>query len=189
MDNKDKILLYLAKHPSNKATMRDISLKTKIPYATFYRTLQQMQNLIEREQLGHSTLLTLHKKRILPSYLSVASYEEMEDYLKKQPLISKITSELASDDIVLLFGSYASGNQRKGSDIDLLVINRSGKKTMSFSKYELLFNIKINPIFISFREIREMLKDKDENVGRQALQNHILLNNPYLFWELVLHGI
>ena len=34
-----------------------------------------------------------------------------------------------------------------------------------------------------------MLKDKDENVGKQALKGHIILNNPEEFWGLVLNGL
>ena len=35
-----------------------------------------------------------------------------------------------------------------------------GKKDLSFSKYELLFKKKINPIFINVKEFKNMLKDK-----------------------------
>jgi hypothetical protein len=31
-----------------------------------------------------------------------------------------------------------------------------------------------------------MLEEKTENVGKQALNNHIILNNPKNFWECVL---
>ena len=34
-----------------------------------------------------------------------------------------------------------------------------------------------------------MLKEKEENVGKQVLKNHIILNNPEHFWEMVLNGI
>jgi hypothetical protein len=34
-----------------------------------------------------------------------------------------------------------------------------------------------------------MLKDKEENVGKQALYSHIILNNPEAFWECVFNGI
>ncbi len=61
-----------------------------------------------------------------------------------------------------------------------------GKKPISFSKYEIIFKKKINPIFITEAEFKKMLRDKDENVGKEALKNHIILNNPQKFWEMVL---
>jgi len=86
----------------------------------------------------------------------------------------------------VLFGSYAKNTSTEQSDIDLLVINSSGKKTLSFSKYETLFKKRINPIFITFQEFKKMLKEKEENVGKQALKDHIILNNPEKFWECAL---
>jgi hypothetical protein len=29
-----------------------------------------------------------------------------------------------------------------------------------------------------------MIRDKEENVGKQVLKGHIILNNPEKFWEL-----
>ena len=66
-----------------------------------------------------------------------------------------------------------------------MIINKDGKKSISFSKYEVIFKLKINPIFITKKEFKLMLKDKEENVGKQALYNHIILNNPEAFWECV----
>ena len=60
---------------------------------------------------------------------------------------------------------------------------------MSFSKYELFYKKRINPIFVRKKEFKEMLKDKEENVGKQALKNHIILNNPEEFWKCILNGI
>ena len=50
------------------------------------------------------------------------------------------------------------------------------------------FKKKINPLFFMISEFVHMLRDKDENVGKQALKEHIILNNPEGFWEAVLHG-
>ena len=63
------------------------------------------------------------------------------------------------------------------------------RKSISFSKYELLFKTKINPIFITKKEFRLMLKGKEENVGKQALYSHIILSNPEAFWECVFNGV
>ena len=63
------------------------------------------------------------------------------------------------------------------------------KKNVSFTKYELLFKVKINPNFITKKEFKLMLKDKEENVGKQALYNNIILNNPEGFWECVFNGV
>ncbi len=190
MDNKHKIINHLGKHPNKKYTMHELSKKLDIPYASFYRTISSMKDLLIIDVVGKSKIIALNKQNsVVKAHLVVSSDEERKDYLKKYPIINKIYQELNTKDVVVLFGSYAKKTQTERSDIDLLIINKDGKKSISFSKYEVLYKIKINPLFITKKEFRLMLKDKEENVGKQALYNHIILSNPEGFWECVFNGI
>jgi len=189
MDNKLKIINYLGKNLGKSFTMHSLSKMIRVPYATFYRTIQKMKEIVIIEVVGKSKTLSLNVGNpTIKSYLAISSEEEKEEFLKKQPIIGKIASELKTDEIVVLFGSYAKGAQREGSDIDLLIVNKRGDKSISFSKYELLFKKKINPVFVTRREFVQMIHDKSENLGKQALRGHIILQNPESFWEDVLDG-
>jgi predicted nucleotidyltransferase len=188
MDNNLKIVNYLGKHIGELINMHELSKAVKIPYATFYRTVQRMDGIVNLRTIGKSRIVSLNiENDIIKSYLTISSGEEKKEFLKKHHVINKIASELDTDDVVVLFGSYAKGVEREGSDIDLLVINNKGNKSISFSKYELLFRKKINPLFVTKSEFIQMLHDKEENVGKQALKHNIILNNPESFWEHVLH--
>jgi len=190
MDNKLKIVNYLGKNIKKSYTMHELSRLLEIPYASFYRTVQTIKDLLIIETVGKSKVIRLNTNNpVVKSHLIVSSDEERKDYLKNQPIIRKIAAELNTRDIVILFGSYAKGGQNEKSDIDILVINKDGKKSVSFSKYELFYKKRINPIFVRKKEFKEMLKDKEENVGKQALKNHIILNNPEEFWKCILNGI
>lgn len=190
MDNKHKIINYLGKHPDKKYTMHGLSKELNIPYASFYRTVSSIGDLLMIQEVGKSKVITLNRQnKVVKSHLIVSSDEEKKDYLKIYPIIKKICQEIDTKDIVLLFGSYAKKTQTEKSDVDLLIINKDGKKSISFSKYELLFKMRINPIFVTKNEFKLMLKDKEENVGKQALYSHIILSNPEGFWECVFNGI
>ncbi|MBI2131023.1 nucleotidyltransferase domain-containing protein [Candidatus Woesearchaeota archaeon] len=190
MDNTSKIISFLGKNIGNAFTMHELSNLLRIPYATFHRTISRMDNTISIAEVGKSKTIKLNPKHpIARARLAVASDEEKIDYLEKEPILRKIAIELSTRDIVVLFGSYAKGTHTPKSDIDLLIINKDGKKSLSFSKYELLFKKKINPIFVTKREFENMLKEKDENVGKQALKSHIVLNNPESFWGCVLNAV
>jgi len=149
-----------------------------------------MKDLIITENIGKSKALKLNTPNpIVKAHLIISSDEEKKEYLEKHSIIRKINNDLVTNDVVILFGSYAKGKETEKSDIDLLIINKEGKKSLSFSKYELLYQKKINPIFITKKEFKNMLKDTEENVGKQALQNHIILTNPEEFWGNVLDAI
>ena len=189
MDNKLRIVNYLGKHIGQSFTMLELSKAAGVPYATFYRTLHRMKELVKVRRVGKSKTVSLNTDNAsIKPYLTISSEEEKQDFLKKQLILGKIASEFNTKDVVVLFGSYAKGSETERSDIDLLIISKGGEKSLSFSKYEVLFRKKINPIFVTKKEFEKMLLDKNENVGKQALKNHIILNNPESFWEAVLHG-
>lgn len=190
MDNELKTINYLGKHLNQQFTMHKLSKLVGIPYASFYRAVQRRCDILQCTVVGKSKIVTLKvNNSIVKAHLTISSDEECKEFLQRQPIIKKIAAELKTKDIVLLFGSYAKGKETEKSDIDLLIINKNGKKSISYSKYELLFKKKINPLFVTAREFKKMLRDKDENVAKQALQNHIVLNNPESFWRLVINGI
>ena len=190
MDNNHKIINYLGKHLRKSFTMHELSKLVNIPYASFYRTVQNMGDLLDVLVVGKSKTVSLKTNNpVVKAHLTVSSDEERKEFLQKQSIIKKIAAELDVNDVVVLFGSYAKGKETEKSDIDLLIINKDGKKSLSFSKYEVLFKKKINPLFVTAKEFKKMLQDKEENVGKQALKSHIILNNPEWFWELVLNGI
>ena len=190
MDNKLKIVNYLGKSIGKRFTMYGLSKLVNIPYASFYRTVQHMGDILEVVVVGRSKTVSLKiSNPVVNAHLTISSDEEKKEFLQKQPMIKKIASELETKDMVILFGSYAKGRETEKSDIDLLIVNKDGKKSLMFSRYEILFKKKINPLFITKKEFKKMLRDKEENVGKQALQNHIILKNPGGFWELVLNGL
>ncbi len=189
MDSLLKIVNFLGKRLDEPFTLLEISRETGVPYATLHRTVGENADLFVAKRVGKARTLALNRRKpTIRSYLAISSEEEKKAFLKRQPIIAIIASDLDTTEIVLLFGSYAKGTQRERSDIDIIVINKEGKRTLSFSKYELLYDKQINPLFFTKTEFKAMLRDEEENVGKQALQGHIVLNNPEAFWECVLHG-
>ena len=190
MDNKLTIINYLGKKHKQSFTMHELSMKLNIPYASFYRTIQEIKDLIIITSVGKAKTIQLNKSNpVITAYLTISSDEEKKEFLSKQPLIKKIAEELQTKEIVVLFGSYAKALQNEKSDIDIIIINNNGKKSLSFSKYELLFKKKINPVYVTKKEFQSMLQDQQENIGKQVVKDHIILNNPQSFWGCVIHEI
>ena len=77
MDNKLKIINFLGKNLGFSYTMHQLSKTLKIPYASFYRTIQEMNDILRTHQVGKATTVQLNRNNaVITSYLSISSYEE-----------------------------------------------------------------------------------------------------------------
>lgn len=180
MDNKYNVVLFLAKK-NESYTLLELSKQVKIPYTTLLRVVDELSDVTTLTTKGKSKLIQIKWNDITTALLVVASFEEKKEFLKKHPIIKKITEQ--THETTLVFGSYAKGTQTKNSDIDLMIINTKGDKNVNFHNLELLYDLKINPMFFTKKEFKQMLQDNEENVAKQALKDHILLNGFKEFWE------
>ena len=148
IDNRYKILRIFFEDPLPKGPgfqLREISRKTSIAPPSVKKYL------IELEKEG---LIVKAKHRIYgyPVYYSNRDDDNFK-FLKRLDNIMKIRgsgllkylSESCMPDAIILFGSSASGEDLKDSDIDLFVASREEK--LGLTKFEKHFNKKINILF------------------------------------------
>ena len=187
MESLLKLIYTLGKNLHNEITIRQLSKEAKVPYTTAYRLISQNNSLLKINKKGNIKLCSLNtENNIVKNYLILAERSQVELFKKKNPLFKVLQRELSVGDYTLvLFGSRADGTQRKQSDVDFCVINQNGKKHISFSKFELLFKMEVNALFFTRKEFKLMLKDKEHNVGKEILKNHIILHGEEYFWNLV----
>src|SRR3989338_3573940 len=139
MDNKLKIINFLGKNIKKSYTMHELSNILKIPYATFHRTINEMNDLLIIKEVGKSKTIQLNlKNNIIKAHLIVSSDEEKKDYLKHQPIIKKITNEINTKEIIVLFGSYAKKTYNEKSDIDIKICLALKKKMLENRHYSII---------------------------------------------------
>ena len=153
------------------------------------------EELITEKKIGTSKLYAInHKnnkvysyfetynKEILPKQV-LKSIKELEDSLDKHtPFYS-----------IVIFGSYASGEQKKDSDLDLAVfIEQEDKRKIVeavFKSMETRSFIKIDGHVITKDEFLEMLKVDYENLGKEIARKHLIIHNPVIFYSLIKEGM
>jgi len=179
---------------NEKLTINEISTQLKETYSFVNKVTNKLikDNIIIKQTIGNSHLCTLNlNNEKTQAYLTLNEIEKKERFIEKnkniRTLISEITKKIQAE-CVLIFGSYAKGNQTKSSDIDLLIINNKKDNTINkeINLLETMYNIKINQIVINERIFKEMIQNNVEiNVGKEALKNHIILYGSNIFWKLI----
>ena len=152
------------------------------------------EELIKEEKIGTSKLYAVnHKNNKIYTYFEtynkdslpkqvLKSIQELEDNLDKHtPFYS-----------IVIFGSYASGEPKKDSDLDLAVfIEQEDKRKIVeavFKSMETKSFIKIDGHVITKDEFLEMLKVDYENLGKEIARKHLIIHNPVIFYSLIKDG-
>ena len=186
MDNLLKLIQTSGKNLNNQIPIRHLSKESKIPYTTTHRLIKNNKDIFIIDKKGNIKLVSLNlKDNITKNYLILAERKETNQFFNKNPEFKVLKKELPSGDYsLILFGSRAEGKQREKSDIDLCIINKDGKKNIKFSKFELLFKLEINPIYLKDKEFKQMLKEEEQNLAKEIIKKHIILYGEEYFWNL-----
>lgn len=197
---KTKILRYFALNLDKQKTIRKVSQETETPYMTANRIVKDLadKNILTMSKLGNSIVCNLNLKNMLTkNYLILAEDEAKPFLIKKYPLLIKIDKIIKENEnpkfSSILFGSYASQKAEKHSDIDICFIT-DDKRCMTkildeFKEIEKLHDIEINTLIFTKKQFKDMIRSKEENVGKQIIKNHIILFNPELYWNIVFEEI
>ncbi len=187
MDNLLKLIQTLGKNLHNQIPIRQLSKESKVPYTTTHRLIKNNEGIFIINRKGNIKLVSLNlKDNITKNYLILAERKEAESFLNINPEFKVLKKELPQEDYsLILFGSRAERKQRQKSDIDLCIINKDGKKNIKFSKFELLFKLEINPIYLKDKEFKQMLKEEGQNLAKEIIKKHIILYGEEYFWNLI----
>jgi len=131
-DKKYRLLEQFYEYPNRQFTIRQLSVKTRIPKSTVKNYLDSLKSdgLISKENKATDSMLFKIKK----VHYSV---ERLFDIGLIDYLIEALNPET-----IILFGSFRKGESVKESDIDLFVVSH-GKNNLNLAKYETKLKHKI----------------------------------------------
>ena len=182
-----KLINTLWKNLHDEIPVRQLSRESKVPNTTVHRLIDQNKELFNLNKKGNIKLISLNlADSITKNHLIISERNEVNNYLKRHPKFKLIKKGLPKGDYTLvLFGSRADESHRKKSDVDICVINKDGKKNISFSQFEHLYDLRVNPIFFSKKEFFAMLKENEHNLADEIIRKHIVLYGEEYFWNLI----
>ena len=189
-----KVLAHLLDNTDRLEGIRELARETGTAYCLANRTVHRMerQGTIDLRKAGNTKVITLSRQAD-PATLIEAERHKREEFYSShpdfKPVLQKIIAGQQSSFFVLLvFGSYAKGSQRKSSDVDLLAIVpdersvgpieaaiRSAARTSLHALHETV---------VTEDDYRKMLKDTGLNVALEAKRRHIVIYGDELYYRM-----
>lgn len=137
---KDKIKKYFFVNPTLKLRVRQIERDLKLPLPSVIRYAKELEkeNILRKSETGNVVFYS--SNRISKNFLLEKRLFNIRN-LYYSGIIDFLVMEL-SNPVIIVFGSYAKGEDIENSDIDLYIETPS-KKEIKLEKFEKLVKRKI----------------------------------------------
>jgi len=165
---------------------RNLIEKVKLSQKNIAITLNELEenNVLTSQKAGNMKYFSLNKENpLIVRYLILAEIDSSIEFLRNNPKINHIISTIIKNQIIVVFGSYAKGLQKKDSDLDLLIIGNYDKKKIREIREN--YGIKISIKNTSKKGFIKSMKEKNMLMN-EILNNHIILSG---YEEFVLEVI
>lgn len=183
--------LYLSDY-SAKLHVRQVSRLLRANHRTVSLALKRLEErgVMKHETVGKNKQYFLNVDNLVTKeYLKNAESIRTIKLLEKHHVIKKLLTELAPElknTPLILFGSYVKGEEKKGSDIDILLIKNGNEggiinKINEFSKRH---KITIQVQKTTQEQFEAGVKEKD-NLVVEIIKNHVTLNNAEVFVDIL----
>ena len=154
--NKLKVLKLFLENQNSYFHLRGIARITGISPGGMFKILKKLEN---------EKLVVREKTNISDNFIANTENKEYIAIKRAFNIYSIISSglidflaEVYSPKAIVLFGSYAKGEDTEKSDIDIAIITDKEKR-LDISKYEENLKRRINPLEIDIKKIKKEMKN------------------------------
>ena len=168
-----EIILTLIK---NKTHLRGIARTINESHSTVLRKINELvkENILDYKKEGKNNVFFIKTNLKAKNYVYSAEIYKLSKLLKKYPKFSIIFEDIKRSvpkGMIILFGSYAKGNPKPESDIDIYVETHDNKIKNKIQELHSQISIKTGDFDINSLLIKEIIK------------NHIIVRGLEDFYE------
>ena len=170
IDIKQIIKEYFFDNPTNKLRVRQIEKKLNLSFPSVISYCKKLKNdgILKTVEVSNVVFYTADRDN--QNYLLEKKFYNIKN-LYNSDFIDYIKTEL-SNPVIVVFGSYAKGEDIESSDIDLYIETPS-KKEVNLEKYEKILKRRIQ-LFVH-RDINEIRnKELKNNIVNGSILNNFL---------------
>jgi len=172
---ESEIVLVLLR---NKSHLREISRILKESHSTILRKINELvkENILDYKREGKNKVFFIKDNLKARNYIYSAEIHKLNKLLKKHPELSIIFEDIKKyflKGMIILFGSYAKGNPKEDSDIDIYLETNNNNLKNNIKDINSKLSIKIGGFDTKSLLIKEIIK------------NHIIIRGLEDFYERV----
>ncbi len=184
--NRDyNIIGFFLSAPRRSAYGREIARAYKMNQKSVANSLLRLEGggILKSERKGRTLLFSLNPKfPALKDVIVISEIERKLAFLSRNPKIAEIFTK--SSGIVGIFGSYARGEKREGSDLDIFVI---GESRPDYRREASLFNIRASVRKFSEKKWKALINSKN-TLASEIVSAHIIISGAEAFVNLAWAG-
>ena len=177
----------------NKHYFAELVKTTKLTRPRTLRVLRKLvkQGILNVKKEANVKYYSLKKTSLVYATLGIVEYDLTLPFLAKNKTIDRaldmFKDKYTNYSIMLIFGSIVKGYATKASDIDILLLKENVSKRDIKEVEEIIYlingrtGLKISPYFMTIDEFK-----KKNDLAKQAIAHHILIDGAELFFKLVI---
>ncbi len=188
MKNQLKILKYFIEHKESSISINQLARILDLNYRIAFEDANKLKNegLLQISKVGNTNQCRFNYK--YDGKIWMVEDSRRNTLLKNKNI--KVIFDRVNDVenpffTLLLFGSYANNKSKKYSDIDLCLITDVTQLNAKIKQIVRLLPLNIQLLDFTVDEFRSMLDTKKQNVGKEIVNNNVVLHNIEGFYGII----
>ncbi len=184
------LLVLFAEKEANLSTIAKHTGLSGMGVSKIVKRLEE-NNLVGVTRMGRNSVVRLNKTGENGEVFALAEKYKFEKFVDSHSELKGFLVGLRErvkerGDFVLLFGSYAAGEESPQSDLDLLIVSPDGETASIIKKLAVLVDSRIAPVTIRSKDFMEQYR-KNHRLYREIVDGkRILISGEYAFWKMLL---
>lgn len=199
-DGRKNILKVFFNEPFREIHLREISRLAKASLTNVDNTMRLLvkNGLFVKREIANSTFFRPElENEEMQKIFELLEMERRREFYEKNKKIVRLLKKYTGSvvelsggrvQLVILFGSVARGEWRKGSDIDILTVVSEKEQDivniLNKAKIDVSPLLEITPVSTTMNKFSNGFKEKTE-FYRNIRKDRIVLYNDFIFWQLI----
>jgi len=172
---KYEIVLLLLKKEMHQ---RELAKELETSLTRIQSSLKELRNLniVDYKEEGKNHTYFIKKNLASKSLILNAENYKLLKLLAKYNYLESIFEKIIKQDkdsVILLFGSYAKGNEKSESDLDIYIETKNQEIKEEVEKIYPSINVKIGKL------------NKEDLLMKEIIKNHVILNKGEEYYERI----